>query len=165
MSADYLAGVFNAKQFSPTAIGLRQVPTLLRNEKLYDDSKVLGKPVLDFEGKKSLAELILLRLLEREGWQGCWVNNYRRAFWRDIYVTTELPEAPSTALFYRVVAQNGGKAGCWDIFAWRGGEVLFVESKQRGKDRIQPTQQKWLESALAEGVPLSSFYIVEYQKD
>jgi hypothetical protein len=123
----------------------------------------LNKPALNFEGNKSWAELILLCLLERDNWQGCWVNNYCRAFWRDIYVTTELPES-AAPLFYRIVTRNGGKSGCWDIFVCRGKDVLFVESKQHGKDKIQPSQQKWLESALAEGVPLSSFAIAEYQK-
>jgi len=53
--------------------------------------------------------------------------------------------------------------GCWDIFAWRGAEVVFVESKQHKQDRVRETQRIWLDSARAEGV--SSFAIVEWKAD
>jgi hypothetical protein len=51
--------------------------------------------------------------------------------------------------------------GRWDIFAWRGSDVLFIESKQRSNDHIRPAQASWLEHTLENGVPLSSFLIAE----
>lgn len=43
--------------------------------------------------------------------------------------------------------------------------TLFIESKQRSSDRIRPAQASWLEHALENGVPLSSFLIAEYVID
>jgi hypothetical protein len=55
--------------------------------------------------------------------------------------------------------------GYWISFAWREHESLFVESKQRGNDRIRPARATWLEHALENGVPLSTFLIAEYVID
>ena len=33
-----------------------------------------GKPVLEHNGKPAFAELVILRLLEEEGWEGVWVD-------------------------------------------------------------------------------------------
>ncbi len=66
-----------------------------------------------------------------------------------------------------MIEQSTGnyRRGCWVIFAWRESEILFVESKQRSNDRIRPIQALWLEHALENGVPLSSFLIAEYVID
>jgi hypothetical protein len=48
------------------------------------------------------------------------------------------------------------------VFAWRDKEILFVEAKKQGRDSLQESQHGWLEAALEEGVPLSSFLIVEW---
>jgi hypothetical protein len=55
-----------------------------------------------------------------------------------------------------------GKGGAWDILAWHGERVLFIESKQRGSDKLTVSQLRWLEAALADGVPLTSFAVYEY---
>src|SRR5690348_6030742 len=39
-----------------------------------------GKEVLEFQGRPMFAELIVLRLLRQEGWDGVWVDNYSRKF-------------------------------------------------------------------------------------
>jgi len=109
------------------------------------------------------AEFILLRLFERDGWAGSWVKNWGgRAFWRNPLEPTELPPA-AKSLFRRIEARTAGRGGgCWDIFAWRDEDVLFIESKQGGRDRLRLTQRVWLESALDESIPPSSFAIVEW---
>jgi hypothetical protein len=86
-----------------------------------------------------------------------------RAFWRYPLQVTEL-SSPASALFRQIETRTAGRGGgCWDVFAWRGDEFLFIESKQRGRDQLQLTQRAWLENALEEGVPLSSFAIVEWR--
>ena len=74
---------------------------------------------------------------------------------------------PAQAQLFETIERSTGnyRGGCWDIFAWRDGEVLFVESKQRSNDRIRPAQAVWLEQALEYGVSLSSFLIAEYVID
>jgi hypothetical protein len=175
-SAAYLAGLFRATEFPATPVELPkaahavEISTMLRRESAWVGPvpatfrSVPNKPALQFNGQPMWAEFILLRLLESDGWRGCWVKNWGgRAFWRDILETVELPSATS-ALFRRIEARTAGRGGgCWDIFAWRGDDVLFIESKQRGKDRLRLTQRTWLESALQEGIPLAAFAIVEWQ--
>jgi hypothetical protein len=48
---------------------------------------------------------------------------------------------------------------------WHGDDVLFVESKRKGKDRIRQTQRTWLEKALDVGVARESFLLVEWTLD
>src|ERR1700692_3625265 len=38
------------------------------------------KAILDFDGRPAFAELAILWTLEKAGWQGFWVDCYRRAF-------------------------------------------------------------------------------------
>jgi hypothetical protein len=55
----------------------------------------------------------------------------------------------SQDLFDRLRTANGGRlGGFFDLFAWRKpGEVRFNEAKV-GKDRIGPTQRRFVEQAL-----------------
>jgi hypothetical protein len=145
------------------------VPTLRRRECRWNGPtdasfrSVPNKPPLEFSGEPSWAEIILVKLLERGGWQAVWVKNWGgRAFWRDVGgPATTLPAAPA-ALFSTIENCMASRGGCWDVLAWRGLEFLFIESKQRGRDRLRPMQLAWLESALGVGTPLSSFAVVEW---
>ena len=123
--------------------------------------RVPNKPPLSFDGRVLYPEFILLRLVERAGWSGCWVNNWLGRFWRDIDVEVTLPPRQA-AHFRQIEACAGGRKGAWDVFAWRGDEVLFVESKQLAQDRLRPTQLAWLECGLELGIPPSSFVILEW---
>jgi hypothetical protein len=67
-------------------------------------------------------------------------NWHGRAFWTDINTPVYLPP-PQARLFTAIEKSTGNsRGGCWDIFAWRGDETLFIESKQRSNDRIRPAQ-------------------------
>src|SRR3989344_1670280 len=39
-----------------------------------------GKAVIDWNGEPVLAELAVLRLFQSHGWEGVWVDSYRRKF-------------------------------------------------------------------------------------
>jgi hypothetical protein len=133
-----------------------ETPALLR--------AVPGKPAFDFDGTPTWVEFIVLRLLERAGWEGVWVKNFNggRAFWRDICQPVELP-AIAAARFRQIEASAGRTSGCWDVFAWKGEEVLFAESKRLRSDKLNDNQLNWLAAALRVGVPLSSFAVVEWR--
>jgi hypothetical protein len=173
----YLARVLRATELPPTRAELptgqtAEIATFFRSERAWTGpvpksfGSVPNKPTLEFGGHPTWAEFVLLRLLESDDWQGVWVKNWGgRAFWRDVREPVELPAA-ANALFRRIELRTAGHGGgCWDILAWRGDDALFIESKQRGRDRLRSTQQAWLESALAEGVTLSSFAIAEWELD
>jgi hypothetical protein len=125
---------------------------------------VPNKPTLQFNQQPTWAELILLRLIERDGWAGAWVKNWggRREFCRDIGEAAQLP-SHAWDLLQKIGDATGLRSGgCWDIFAARNQNFLFLESKQRSQDSISETQKKWMKSALELGVPASSFAIVEW---
>jgi hypothetical protein len=122
------------------------------------------KPVVDFEGRMAFAELAILWSLQKSGWNGVWVDTYRRAFRADYWNAplVELPQEPKS-LLDRISAVRGGKQhGTWDIFCWRDHEYLFAESKWRNHDRLKPLQLEWLEAALSVDLPLPCFLIVEW---
>jgi hypothetical protein len=175
MKADYLARQLDAAELAatpvvlPTANRTIDVSTLRRQEQRWVGPMpdwfraVPNKPLLQFGAQPMWAEFILLRLLESDGWAGVWVKNWGgRAFWRNPLEGVELPP-PAMSLFHRIETRTAGRGGgCWDIFAWRDENTLFIESKQRGRDAIQLTQRTWLESALDEGIPITSFAVVEW---
>jgi hypothetical protein len=120
------------------------------------------KAVLDSDGEPLFAELAILRLIEREGWQGVWIDTYRRNFRQSL--SRHSGNLPPHAASFLETANNGRKwrSGCPDVLAWRDSEYLFVEAKRRSKDAIRDTQRKWLEAALNSGIPLETFLILEW---
>jgi hypothetical protein len=170
--------ILQAEERPPTTVLLPSsarsvaVPTVLRRETRWAGEVpssfrvVPNKPALVFGDRFLYPEFILLRLLEQAGWSGVWVKNWHgRAFWTDINTPVEMPPAQAR-LFVTIEKSTGNqRGGCWDIIAWRGGETLFIESKQRSNDRVRSAQASWLEHALENGVPLSSFLIAEYVID
>ncbi|MBA2719827.1 MAG: hypothetical protein H0U52_11395 [Chloroflexi bacterium] len=125
-----------------------------------------NKPALLFEGEVAFAEFVLVRLLERAGWEARWIKNWTggREFCVDVDRPRDLPAGPSkvfTDLHRRASILRG--AGSWDIFAWSESDYLFLESKQyRSSDKLNRNQVVWLEAALDEGFTPNQFAIVEY---
>lgn len=122
-----------------------------------------GKPVVDYHGTPVFAEEYTLRSLEAAGWIGVWVNSYRRE-----YLTSFAPSERMTLPIVQnnrlalIAGSDRFPTGCWDVFAWRGEEVLFAECKRKKRDKIRASQRQWLEKALAVGVAIESFLIVEW---
>lgn len=126
------------------------------------------KTVLDFNGRPAFAELAILWTLQNEGWQGVWVDSFRRTF-RTGYWDSSVNSTPEKSLPQKPdsladVVWNLAKArsGVWDVFCWQDDKVLFCESKKAGRDRIRPSQLVFAESALNVGLPLDSFLFVEW---
>jgi hypothetical protein len=131
-----------------------------------------GKTILDFEGRPAFAELYILWTLQKDGWQGVWVDSYRHLF-RTGYWDSEpqqsLPERPNSVP-EEIWNLAKIRSGVWDVFCWRGERVLFAESKRaksKGvrKDDIQQSQIDFAESALNIGLPLDSLLLVEWNTD
>jgi hypothetical protein len=121
-----------------------------------------GKAVLDCHGEPLFAELAILRLIQTQGWQGVWADTYRQKFRQFMPPRScGLPEH-AQAFLDRVNVRRKWPAGCPDVLAWGEGQYLFVEAKQKRKDRIRKTQLVWLESALNSGLPLECFLIFEW---
>ncbi|WP_157530270.1 hypothetical protein [Hymenobacter norwichensis] len=48
------------------------------------------------------------------------------------------------------------------MVCWNGEAVVFAELKRHKKDRIRPTQPRWLEAALRVGLEPKNFLLVEW---
>ena len=122
---------------------------------------VPNKVPVEFEGKPVYPEFAITGRLAARGWSAVWRKNWQgAAFWSDIGVSASVPDAVAKA-FHAVARQIGG-SGAWDILAWKGKRILFIESKQYGSDKLTANQLRWLDAALQLGVPLTSFAVYEY---
>jgi hypothetical protein len=73
----------------------------------------------------------------------------------------ELPK--HNDLFDRIMTANGhSRSGCWDVFAWRGKELLFVDAKMLDSDEVSSNQIRWLEASIRCGISPQSFVIFEW---
>ena len=115
------------------------------------------KPRFAVSGRRSCAELAIVDHLQRDGWQGVWVNAFERSLRTEWFPAPAFPTLAAAgappwagAIFARLLEANGGVlSGFFDVFAWRQpGEVRFCEAKT-GNDRIRGTQRRFLERALA----------------
>ena len=122
-----------------------------------------SKPVLCYKGKPFFAELIILEFLKEDGWNGVWVDTFRHKYRTSYWPNNEivLPSKPEE-LLQSIYHRAGSTKGCWDVFCWKEDLYLFAESKRHDKDRIRDTQKRWLDAALVDGLPLTSFLLVEW---
>jgi hypothetical protein len=133
------------------------------------------KPLLLHAGERCFAELVVLRLFQAAGWSGRWVVTFGAPRTAPRFVTAWKDSAPKTqtnvpvsdfaiqSLLGSIVQQNRHTySGCWDVIAWNGSHLLFAEAKQKGHDRVLATQLRWFESAIATGLTVESFLVVEW---
>jgi hypothetical protein len=120
-----------------------------------------GKAILCYEGEALYAELYILRLLEASGWDGAWIDTYRRRVLRGPSMPASIP--PTIASVRAAIAARAGtEFGSFDVIAWNGSDVLFAEAKRSGHDRIRRTQVRWIAAALEVGIPRDAMLIVEW---
>jgi hypothetical protein len=127
-----------------------------------------GKPVLNYKDEACFAELVILRLLLENHWEGVWVETYGGAhFLRSMpqgwNLQSEHVEIPSDKHeLLRRIWKAGKTTACFDVFAWRGDQVCFFEGKHAGKDRLTGAQLKFIEGALGCGILPEQLVIVEW---
>jgi hypothetical protein len=90
-----------------------------------------GKVVLEFAGEPLFAELVILRHFQREGWQGAWIDTYRRRTLSGIDQVSEIPPGPRARLT-AISGHAGSSSGCFDVYVWRGDTFMFAEAKRLG---------------------------------
>jgi hypothetical protein len=124
------------------------------------------KPKVVVDGRRSCPELAVLARLRLDGWDGFWVNAYRGELRQDWFPapavsTVDVAPADVAAIFERLrVANGGGLGGFLDVFAWRDGQVRFVEVKF-GRDEWRSNQQRFVDMVLGLGHDLNDFLLVE----
>lgn len=129
------------------------------------DNTYGGKQVLDFAGRPAFAELVVLWSLNSIGWEGAWIDTFGKkylvGFWDSLPVT-QLPDKPAELLDRIQEAMGSRFSGAWDVFCWRGQEVLIAECKRAHHDAIRRKQILWLQAALVEGLSADDFLLVEW---
>jgi hypothetical protein len=123
-----------------------------------------GKRVLEFNREMLFAELVILRIFQRDAWEGRWIDTYRNKYRTGYWAKGDSNALPASrqVILDAIRAKAGRGGGCFDVFCWRGAETVFVESKWKGHDEINKNQKRWLEAALTLGIPLESSLSVEW---
>jgi hypothetical protein len=148
-TADFVAQVHVQKLELPVYVGLAPQSRW--------GKPVVGPPACPF------AELQVAADLRAAGWTAAWVYRPRRFLlsWEPRSYAELPPDA--LKLHHNIRTRAGAQAGCWDIFAWRAHEPLFVELKRAGSsDRLRKPQLLWREAALELGIRAASFLIAEW---
>lgn len=147
-----------------------------------DDFGKKSAAMIELDGEHLFAELAILRLLEKDGWNGRWVNTYSAGaeVWKYLTEWKDVPRAEQRnrpiedseprQLLARIAGFNKPRRykGCWDTFAWRASEFAFIECKRaslKEKDVVSKEQEDWLRSALYIGdrkVSENSFCFVQW---
>ncbi len=120
------------------------------------------KPVVGPPGRP-FAELLVAADLGAAGWSAAWV--YRPGQFLSSWEPRQYAHLPRQALKLHeaIKKRAGAQAGCWDVFAWRADEPLFVELKRAGSsDQLRASQLRWRAAALALGVSSTSFLVAEW---
>jgi len=130
-----------------------------------------NKPILNHEGEAVFAELAILRLLYKQGWEGAWVEAYGGG--NECIYLQRMPTAPPKKLhsvplpidkgeLLARIRETAGTKSCFDVFVWKADAILFCEAKNAGKDRLRKPQLRFIQAALDCGVPSSALLIVEW---
>jgi hypothetical protein len=124
------------------------------------------KGLVDIDGTSLFAELAVVRLFRRAGWNADWWDGFGGGWVADGDLDRghlrELPSSPARSLVKRIVAGRGGQSGCWDVVAWTDDLVAFAECKRRACDRLTKTQGRWLRACLDAEVAIDAFVVVEW---
>ena len=103
-----------------------------------------GKALVVTGDRPGFAEIAILRAFQVDGWEGRWIDNfplpptfrthYWDAEWNKLpHDVADEPLPDPVRHIYESICETAGNVrgtGAWDIIAWRGSEVVFVEAKQ-----------------------------------
>ena len=124
-----------------------------------------GKQLLQYKGEPLFAELVILRLLEEQGYKGVWVDTYRNKFWQRL-PHLSFPVSPDRKwleVYNKIYQLKGGaKSGCFDVMAYRYNHFVFAELKRQKEDSIRPSQIEWLRAARQAGLENPTFLVAEW---
>ncbi len=130
-----------------------------------------SKPIIDYDGNPLFPELVLLELLRTKNWEGIWVETFG-----GVHYLRKMPDkwalkhfhepiSEDKDVFLKSIFEKARGKGCFDVFAWNKNNQIFYEAKHRGKDRLTGAQLKFLDAALASGIPEASLIIAEWKFD
>ena len=124
-----------------------------------------NKSVLSYKGN-AFAEIVILRMFQDAGRNGVWVDTFRQKYRTNHWPKDEIDLPPKQQRLLNRISKKLGKewSGCWDVFCWKMGKVIFAESKKRKEDSITENQRRWLAAAINCRLPFNSFLLVEWSE-
>jgi len=128
------------------------------------------KPILNYKNKACFAELVILRLLLDNGWDGAWIETYGGTHylrsmpkaWNLKSEHISIPQDKENLL--KKIWKTAKTKACFDVLAWHDDQLLFFEAKRKGKDKLTPGQIKFIKGALGYGISPESLVIVEWEE-
>lgn len=154
----------------PTGERVDAVPSVFmrfpqwRGSPFVDDFGKKTAAMIDLDGEHLFAELAILRLLERDRWEGRWIHTTAGGEitrylteWRDVsrqeQKSRPIQHDGARALLYAIADRSGNRyGGCWSLFAWRENRYAFFEVKRQAakeKETLKPAQAAWVRAALS----------------
>lgn len=134
-----------------------------------------NKPLVSVDDRPMFAEIAIVKHFVDSGWQARWIETYGRhnkepiclAQWKDDSYANQTNEPIQNEKLLKMMhdiskCNNHSYAGCWDVLAWQGEEIVFAESKRNNKDSIRPNQNNWLAAGLSLGLTPDNFLLVQW---
>ena len=135
-----------------------------------------GKPILTVDGEPMFAEMALASTFINDGWQARWLETTGRKYkepmciaqWEDNKYENQkhapIEDENVARMLNAIVKRNNNSyAGCWDVIAWKDGQIIFAEAKRNSKDIIRQAQINWLSAALSLGLTPDNFLVVQWE--
>jgi len=155
----------------------RAVVRMAARKRVATFNKGAAARIDDGDGFPTFAELLVAMRLRSAGWNCTWASAYTKQFiemwaWNAKEpIASEKPSPRVLDLLQAVAAKRDGITGrrrsffqgMPDVVAWRDSDLLMIECKRFGKDRIQKTQAEWFQAASLCGVGISQLGVFEWQ--
>ena len=108
---------------------------------------------------RTVAEIEVTKAFREAGWAARWTDNFRTApgCMRPWTQVENVPRAVLDRLNAIRAASETSKA--WDVLAWRGDDVMFVECKA-DNERFTKPELAFIWGANEVGIPLGCFAVV-----
>jgi hypothetical protein len=135
-----------------------------RGAPFVDDLGKKTAAMIDLDGEHLFPELAILRLLERDGWEGRWIHTTSKGEistyltdWKDVprqeQRSRPIQHDGARAVLYAIADRSGNRyGGAWSVFAWRENRYAFFEAKRQNakdKEKLKPAQAAWVRAALS----------------
>lgn len=134
-----------------------------------------NKPFIEIDGAGMFAELAIMKLFEKSGWNARWVETYGTPAnapkllteWKDIPFVNQkhfpITDRRITEILSKIsICNNNTYSGAWDVLGWTDEKLLFVEAKRKKQDRIRVSQVNWFNAAIKAGLKVENFLILEW---
>ena len=148
------------------------------------------KPLVQVEKQALFAEVALLSLFRKSGWEGVWADGSHRKYFdkmpnqsKGVSLTTYVNQ-----MLARIAESNGqSRSGCWDVILWSHRTLVFVAvvgerpqecrqerpqecrqerpqecRQERPREAVSEARARWLDAALRTGLSEAQFVVVEW---